>query len=129
MYYTRRERDVVIVQPPSPLSDRALDKILSELTQELAQRRRYCLVFDLRSAPLPSAVQRRKLSEHMGTHDSAIRAQVRGLAVVAPTAVQRGLVTAVFWVSPPPVEYHLCSELDDALRWAEARLAQAHVNS
>lgn len=125
MKYTRREENVVIAVPPTPITDQHLERLLSELVGHLRKKEPYALVFDLTAAPAPTAVQRRMLSDHMRTHDLAIREYVRGLAVVTPATWVRGLITAVFWLAPPPMEYRFCDDVPAALSWARARVALA----
>jgi hypothetical protein len=125
MKYTRREEHVVIAVPPSPITDQQLERLLAELVGHLRKREPYALVFDLSAAPAPTAVQRRMLGDHMRTHDGAIRDYVRGLAVVTPATWMRGLITAVFWLAPPPVEYRFCDDVAAALTWARDRAALA----
>jgi hypothetical protein len=115
--YTQKDGDVVVVKPPVPLSDQAFERMLSELVRHLQGSEPYGLVFDLTSAEMPSALQRRKLSDHVRSNQQAIRKNVRGLAVVATSAVLRGVTTAVFWVSPPPVEWRTFELLADAKSW------------
>ena len=123
MKYTRREEDVVIAVPPSPITDRLLERLLAELATHLRAKKPYALVFYLTAAPAPTALQRRMLSEHMRKYDADIREYVRGLAVVTPATWVRGVITAVFWLAPPPVEYRFCDDVGAALTWARARVA------
>ena len=121
MKYTRLELNVVTVVPPSPITDQSLERLLAELAGHLRKKQPYALVFDLSAAPAPTAVQRRMLSEHMRLNDGAIREYVRGLAVVTPATWVRGLITAVFWLAPPPIEYRFCDDVAAAMTWARAR--------
>jgi hypothetical protein len=119
--YTQKDGDVVVVKPPVPLTEQAFERMLGELVRHLRQAEPYGLVFDLTSAEMPSALQRRKLSEHLRVNQEAIRQNVRGLAVVATSAALRGVTTAVFWVFPPPVEWRTFDLVEDAKRWAQSR--------
>lgn len=123
MVYTRRAGDIVVVTPPVPVSDRAVDRLLSELVGYLRGEQPYALIFDLTKAEMPSALQRKKLSDHLRTHNDAIRRNVRVMALVAPSAALRGIATAVFWVSPPPIEWRVFELIDEATHWAKARCA------
>ena len=118
--YTQKDGDVVVVKPPVPLSDDAFERMLSELVRHLRGAEPYGLVFDLTSAEMPSALQRRRLSEHMRANQAAIRKNVRGLGVVATSTALRGVTTAVFWVFPPPVEWRTFDRVEDAKRWAQS---------
>jgi hypothetical protein len=97
--------------------------LLAELVGHLERGQSYALVFDMTNTETPSAMQRRKLSEHMLTHQDRIQRCVRCLAVVAPSPIQRGITTAVFWLSPPPIEWRIFDLLDEATKWAQSRCA------
>ena len=111
----------MVVTPPVPLSEQAFERMLGEMVRHLRQAEPYGLVFDLTNAVMPSATQRRQLSDHIRVNQESIRRYVRGLAVVATSTALRGVTTAVFWVSPPPVEWRTFGLLEDAKRWAQSR--------
>jgi hypothetical protein len=119
--YTHKDGELVIVTPPVPVSDHAVERLLAELVSHLQRGEPYALVFDLTRAEMPSALQRKRLSQHMVTHQKDIQRQVRGMALVANSVALRGIATAVFWVSPPPFEWRVFDALDAARSWARSR--------
>lgn len=83
------------------------------------------VVVVLRSALGGSATQRRKLAaleKRLVEHD---RKHVRACGIVAPNALTRGLVTAVFWVAPPVYPYRLFEHPEPALAWVRGELEGA----
>lgn len=121
MRYTQREGEVVLVKPPVPPSDQEVDRMILELVRHLEREQPYALIFDLTGVMMPSPIQRKKLSQHVRTQEDAIRRNVRGIALVAPSALTRGIATAVFWVAPPPTEWRVFDLLAEATRWAKTR--------
>ena len=119
----KKDGVVVFVKPPVPMSDPGVDRMLAELVGHLERGQPYALVFDLTNAEMPSALQRRKLSDHMLANQQTIQQCVRGMAVVTSSTVLRGITTAVFWVSPPPFEWRVFDLLDEATTWAKSRCA------
>jgi hypothetical protein len=77
-------------------------------------------VFDMSHAGVPTALQRKRLVAHMTDQAPNIRRVVRGLGVVAPSALLRGAVTALFWLAPPLVPHRLFETRGEAIDWAES---------
>jgi hypothetical protein len=48
-------------------------------------------------------------------------------ALIIASPIVRGVLTALLWVSPVEMPYESCSNLDDAVRWAIARLEAAKL--
>lgn len=119
MNFVQRHGRIVWVVPPSKLSDPDLDSILEALRGHLALAIPYVLIFDLTRAGLPNALQRQRLSSHVRDHSEAIRRSVRGIGVLLTSPVVRGMVTAIFWVAPPPVPHRLFSARAEAIAWAD----------
>jgi hypothetical protein len=65
-----------------------------------------------------SAQQRRIQSDWNRECDALLRAAELELIFVTPSALMRGVITAVFWVAPPPFAYEVCADLSDALNRA-----------
>jgi hypothetical protein len=122
MSFAAREGPLLVVHPPAQLSDVIVDTVLAELEAHLQCGDPYVLVFDLSTTGMPTPTQRRKLAEHMTTHEAAIRQRVMGLAIVAPNAVVRGIVTALFWLATPPIQHCLCASRSEASAWAQQLL-------
>lgn len=47
-----------------------------------------------------------------------------GTAIVLTSSVIRGVVTAIYWITPPVYPYTLCSSRDEALAWARQKLQE-----
>jgi hypothetical protein len=127
MRFALRDGDFVVVTPPAQLTDALVDALLAELAEHLMRGEPYVLLFDLSTTRVPNAIQRRKLAEHMATHEATIRSLVRGLAIVAPNALVRGMVTAMFWIVPPPVASHMCGSHAEAIEWARGVMPSAEL--
>jgi len=127
--YTERDGNVVLAAPPSEVTDESLEAFLSELQTNLDGNRPYALVVDMTHSGQPSAKQRRKIGDHMTRNRERVRRIVRGIAIVTPSTLKRGIITAVFWLSPPPTQHRMFDNPHAAKRWAqglfeEGRLAE-----
>src|SRR4051794_1438078 len=120
MRATQRAGSTLWVTPPAHLTDAAMDGILDELRENLRGHEPYAIVFDMTHADVPDALQRRKLVDHMAANADAIKRLVRGLAVVVPSPIFRGIITALFWLAPPEVPHAMFAMKHDAFAWAEA---------
>ncbi len=121
MSYLKRDRGVVWVTPPSTrMTEDEIEQVLAELEDELRSGAPYVLIFDLSHASLPSATQRQKLAAHIRNNEPSIRRWVRGLGVILTSPLARGVVTAIFWVSPPPVAHRFFTTRAEATPWAQS---------
>lgn len=72
-----------------------------------------------------TAKQRRKMAElekRLEDHDAKY---VKAIGIVAPNAMTRGLVTAVFWLKPPVYPYQMFATFEEAIAWVEAEMRSA----
>ena len=76
--------------------------ILESLEACLARGSPYVLIFDLSHSGLPNPVQRATLAAHIRKNKPRSAAWVRGIAVIAPSPLVRGVLTAIFWLEPLP---------------------------
>ncbi|MGB8332168.1 MAG: hypothetical protein WCE62_18725 [Polyangiales bacterium] len=80
-------------------------------------------VIDLSNIIKASATQRQAFARHLKRFEEYNIRWNTGSALVVPKAWLRGLVTAVFWLSPPEFPNKLFSEPLEAEGWAKAQLA------
>jgi len=125
MSHVQRKGGVVWAAPQWRLSDPEIDELLAELEGHLAGATPYVLLFDLTRAGTPNALQRRKLAMHMRKNTSRIRRTVRGVGVIVQSSVARGIITAIFWIAPPPVPHRLFTARAEATEWADSLIQSA----
>jgi hypothetical protein len=113
---------IVITLPAVALDGDAFEKYLADVSQYYGRGQSFGLVFDIRQAPPLSAPQRRRISEEIdrsAREHAAIRV-VQGIVIVS--AVQRGIVKAINWLTRQPVETSVFGSVDEAVSWAENAL-------
>lgn len=93
--------------------------------EDWARRVRYHVawVTDLSNITKAPATQRRALAEHHRRFEAFSERWNAGSALIASSAWLRGLVTAVFWISPPKYPHETFAELLPGERWARQQLA------
>jgi len=103
--------------------DAALDRFYVALDAILARGEPFASVLDLRGA-YSNAARRSRFAAWQKQNDPEIRRYCRAQAVVAPSAVQRGVVTAALWVKEPVVPVKVFSTEADAMDWVRDVLAK-----
>jgi hypothetical protein len=82
-------------------------------------------VVDLTLLQKADARHRQIFGEHLKRFERYDRRCNAGSALVVPNAWLRGVVTAVFWLSPPGYPNKLFADFDSAIDWARDRLGEA----
>jgi hypothetical protein len=113
----------IATMPRTPLSGDALTKHLDHIDGLFGRGQPFGLIFDVRVAPIPTAADRRRLAERMAKAAVRWPDQLRGVAVVTNSAVHRGVMTALRWLTranyPPAVGV---TTVDEGLDWLRKRL-------
>jgi hypothetical protein len=79
-------------------------------------------VVELSNLTKANAKQRRTFAEHLKRFERHDVQWNAGSALIVPSAWLRGLVTAVFWISPPKFPHQTFAKRTDALEWAQMQL-------
>jgi hypothetical protein len=96
-----------------------------EARERWARRAHYHVawVINLSHITKASATQRQAFGEHLKRFEEFNVRWNAGSALIVPSGWLRGLVTAVFWITPPKFPNKLFSEPLEAEAWAKAQLA------
>lgn len=81
-------------------------------------------VIDISAVTNAPATQRKMFGEHLERFEPHNQRWNTGSGLVVPNAWLRGLVTAVFWFSPPKFPTKIFPEPIEAERWARQQLDQ-----
>ncbi|MCA9578587.1 MAG: STAS/SEC14 domain-containing protein [Polyangiales bacterium] len=114
----RSEWPLLVVRwPEGVVTDESLDRYLAESVQDLSRRTVHCVMHDSRTAMGLSAAQRRRMAAHLAQHEHAIRQWTSGVAIVSPSAVIRGMITAVNWITGTPCPQRTFATEPEARAW------------
>jgi len=110
---------VVTAQPKTDADNEALLAALDKIDREGASQRKpiaVAICVDI-AAPAPSAPWRKRFAEHR----KAMKSPRVFFSIVAPTAVSRGALTAINWISPPPDHVRVVchATVTEAANWIE----------
>jgi len=108
---------------PSEATDEELAAFV-RAREEWATRAHYPVawVVELSNLTKANAKQRRVFAEHLKRFEHHDVQWNGGSALVVPSGWLRGLVTAVFWISPPKFANQAFARRTDALEWAQLQL-------
>jgi len=108
---------------PSEATDEELDAFV-RAREEWATRAHYPVawVVELSNLTKANAKQRRTFAEHLKRFEDHDVRWNAGSALIVPSGWLRGLVTAVFWLSPPKFPHQAFARRTDALEWAQLQL-------
>ena len=97
------------------------DQYFSDADWLLSAPAGFTCVLDGVAMQMPEVELVRRQSSWIRQNSAAIRSVNRGFALVAPSAVIRGMVRAVLHIQPLPVPYAVFAELDEGIEWARQR--------
>ena len=108
---------------PAEVSDEELEAFV-RAREDWASKAQYPVawVVDLSNLRTAGSVQRRIFAEHLKRFEKHDVQWNGGSARIVPRAWLRGLVTAVFWISPPKFPHQAFAKRTDALEWAQLQL-------
>jgi hypothetical protein len=108
---------------PAEAADEDLQAFV-EAREEWAKRAQYPVawVVELSHITQANAKQRRIFAEHLKRFEAHDVQWNAGSALIVPSGWLRGLVTAVFWISPPKFPHQAFAKRADALQWAQLQL-------
>jgi hypothetical protein len=99
----------------------ALDDGAAWLTDLEQRGLRTTVVIDPSELQVPSAQARRMFGEWRAEHMPLITNVCSCAAYVAPSAVMRGVLVAIFWVARPVIPVEIVQSREAAVSWARER--------
>lgn len=122
----RRRLPLVQLTFPSawstPEFSRALNEFAALVIDYTAKGQRIALLADCSNAGLPTSRERQMIAVTVHEHGPALKKICAGWAVVVTTAFGRGVITAINWISPPPIPIGVFATVEEAEAWCWARL-------
>ncbi len=117
---------VVVRWPAGRVPDSELSSFL-EVADEQMQRLgpHAVLHVGVRALGL-SVTQHRYMTQHVNESRERLAAHVIAAAVVAPSPILRGSITAMNWLAPPPFEQRVFGGEEVARAWLHEALERAH---
>lgn len=120
-------RPLIHVSFEGPPSDAEFAAYLERMTRMLELRERTVVVLDGREAGRTPAKQRRMQAQWLDEQRETLREFSLGTAFVINSSVTRGILTAIFWVSPLETPHTIVATYEEAEDWAFERLREAGI--
>ena len=105
-------------------TDADFDGFLAHLTRIAERDGVKAVVFDARLSTEVSAAQRSRMARWIMNDMKKGRGRCEALAFVFSSALVRGMLTAVQWVTPIKIPYNVFAGVNEAKTWCAARLAE-----
>ena len=106
------------------VDDEAFEAYLTSQTALLERRQPYVILFDARTAGMPSARQRQRMANNMKENEPELRRLCKRGVFVISSPVVRGALTAILWLQPLPFPHDVVSTLEEAERILSATRPQ-----
>lgn len=110
--------DVLLTQIGSTHTPDEHARFVNALERELSERPasdRIAIIYYVPSGGSFDAVERRRVNEVLDRYLDKRRKTTLLYVLASPSAVTRGVVTAMFWVSRPPYSYRMVANLGAAM--------------
>lgn len=116
---------MAVTPPGVPGSDIDLDGFYADLDRLLARRETFATVQDLSGASPLDPKRRKRFAQFLAERAEVIKHYLVCNAIVVDSALTRGFVTAILWVTPSPVPYKVFATRADAIAWCKTMYDQA----
>jgi len=104
-----------------------VDFYLREQDAILDGGHRYVVIFDGRDLKSVSAKELRRLADHIKKHSDALGERCAYSSIVLTSAVIRGALKALVWLTPLPMPYVVHATLEEALTATERAALAARL--
>ena len=91
------------------------DAYLSTMDEVVARTGKRVLIYDATECGMVAASLRRKQADWMKKHSARIRGNTAGIVFVLPSALLRGMLTAIFWIHPLDSQHSIVKTIDEAV--------------
>jgi hypothetical protein len=109
---------VLFIRIDERLTPHAFERFLGELGRaiDLRMEGQLCgVIYDVPDAISMDAVRRRRLAEVLSERARRVSSTTVGLALASPSKITRGVLEAVFWMSPPSYAHTAVDTVFEAL--------------
>ena len=103
-------------------SDAQVDRFIAIADHHLARGVPYVVIFDSSQAGRVSPYMRGRAREWLASSKDVFSQHCLGTALVFKSAALRFVMSGVMLVASHPVPHEVCADLEEALRWSQARL-------
>lgn len=119
---------VIVTMPRSAMSRDEFDAHLARINSYYP-RGAFGLLIDTRDAFPLDANQRRMVADHIERNEARYPRTLLGCAVVMTSAIQRGVLRAIKWLTSPKFELEPFADVDEAKTWLHTKIGAARARA
>ncbi|UJR79822.1 hypothetical protein [Sandaracinus amylolyticus] len=97
--------------------------IFDEVDALLEKGQRFATMHDVRRAGKIDALRRKRFADWVRSREAQMKKLLIAHAAVVSGELQRGAITALLWIRPPPTEMRVFTSTHDARSWLRERIA------
>lgn len=124
MNANERDWPILLCEAVGESTDEDIEAYLRLLEEVLRRRERHVLIVDATRGKAMKGTHRQRIAAWNKRNAEALRLYRAGLVLVTDSAMLRGIVTAIYWISAPPFPYLAMSSIERARFWAHEQLEQ-----
>lgn len=117
----------MVVIWPSDIDRSDVDTHFEEIVALTERGERLAIVVDMTLSGTPSPADRRYASQRLRETYATSGHRIAGVAHVITSPMVRGILSAVYWLSPPPFPVAVVASRHEAIGWAGRRVALAEA--
>jgi hypothetical protein len=118
---------LITIRYAAQVDERDFDQLLALLDQNIQRtvrmRQKTAVIYDSRSGWSAPPAIRKKQADWMKKHADITRTNCVAIAFVMNSAVVRGVLTAVLWLSDMPTAYRVVGTVSEAEEWCAEQYA------
>lgn len=113
---------IVICKAVGDSTDEDISTYTQVLRSYLDRREHHVVVVDARNGKSLNSRHRRQVAEWNKANARSLSVYRGALILVTPSTLLRGMITAVYWLFPPPFSYRAVETMEDAISEAQRTL-------
>lgn len=125
--FDETEWPILKILCPSSHTDDDFDAYLEQLSSYRGRGEPYVICYDTQDGRALPATQRKKQTDYVEMIKMKKPVLMLGFAAVAHNAVQRGVMTAIFWMQNSPWPMKVFGHTEPAMEWLKERLAEGGI--
>ena len=129
-WFMARFPGIVATYMDARVDDASYARFLFALAEDIdgsSLQQRRGVLYEVPEPGVVGADRRKALGLLLDARRERLGRITAGYVLVTPSAIARGVLTAVFWLAPPPYETHVNATLRDAFVWLAQRVPQLNA--
>jgi hypothetical protein len=123
---------VQAVYMDASVDDASFARYVKALAREIANApdgERRGIFYETPDPGTVTAARRRQVAGVLIRERDKLARVTAGYVLVTPSMFARGVVTAVFWIAPPPYEHHVVATSAEGFAWLSTRLPELNASA